>query len=252
MFNREEAEAMLFAGKLMERFSDREIKQHFDSALFKIKSILKTSEKDHLETLQSRIKVDTTPLSAMGDRQSSLLFALQAAAGSKQVVNLDYYSHYKDTRTMRPVEPLGLYFYGSGWHLIAFCRLRKDYRDFRVSRIHSLSQTQESFATEHHQSLERVIQGFSERTHLIPVSVIFNQAVLDSVNEQKYFQGFTKEIVRGNRIEMHFMVSSLPYFGNWLLFFTDQVEILAPSDLKVYLRDLTQNYPLTTDNSQRC
>ena len=31
------------------------------------------------------------------------------------------------------------------WHLIAFCRLRKDYRDFVLSRIHQMSHLGEYF-----------------------------------------------------------------------------------------------------------
>ena len=35
----------------------------------------------------------------------------------------------------REVEPIGLVFYAFNWHLIAWCHMRNDYRDFKVTRI---------------------------------------------------------------------------------------------------------------------
>src|SRR5918993_5100180 len=57
MFNQEEASALLTAGKLVEKMTDDSIRKAYESALLKIKSVLNTSEKDHLENLQSSIQV---------------------------------------------------------------------------------------------------------------------------------------------------------------------------------------------------
>src|SRR4051812_30453187 len=57
MFNQQEASAMLTAGKLVEKMTDDSIRKAYESALFKIRSVLNDSEKDHLENLQSSIAV---------------------------------------------------------------------------------------------------------------------------------------------------------------------------------------------------
>lgn len=44
---------------------------------------------------------------------------------------------------LRDVEPLGLVFYLDQWHLIGWCRLRGDVRDFRVDRIHAVEVSNE-------------------------------------------------------------------------------------------------------------
>ena len=46
----------------------------------------------------------------------------------------------------REIEPLALFFEQNEWNLIAFCRLRKEKRQFLVSRIHDLEATEKSFA----------------------------------------------------------------------------------------------------------
>src|SRR6187551_425409 len=46
MFTQEEGSAMLFAGKLVEKMTDKSIRKEFESALLKIKAVLNESEKD--------------------------------------------------------------------------------------------------------------------------------------------------------------------------------------------------------------
>jgi predicted DNA-binding transcriptional regulator YafY len=66
MFTHEEASALLFGEKLMEKMSDEKTRNEFRSAIYKIKAILKPGEKDHLEKLNDRIAVFN--LNAMSDR----------------------------------------------------------------------------------------------------------------------------------------------------------------------------------------
>src|ERR1700710_269421 len=57
MFTREEATAFLTAEKFVDKLTDATTVTHYQSAMFKIKSILKTAEKDLLENIHSSIEV---------------------------------------------------------------------------------------------------------------------------------------------------------------------------------------------------
>jgi predicted DNA-binding transcriptional regulator YafY len=57
MFTTEEASALLLGAKLIEKMSDHSIKKEFGSALYKIKSVLKSADKEHVEDLESRVAV---------------------------------------------------------------------------------------------------------------------------------------------------------------------------------------------------
>jgi predicted DNA-binding transcriptional regulator YafY len=46
------------------------------------------------------------------------------------------YADEEGTVTARAVRPLGLYFWGKVWTLVAWCELRNDFRSFRLDRIH--------------------------------------------------------------------------------------------------------------------
>src|SRR6185312_1588975 len=49
MFTQEEACALLLGGKLVERFTDGSVKQHFQSALFKNKAVLRSPDKEYVD-----------------------------------------------------------------------------------------------------------------------------------------------------------------------------------------------------------
>ncbi|MBC8153299.1 MAG: YafY family transcriptional regulator, partial [Bacteroidetes bacterium] len=136
MFTNAEASALVFGAKLMDKLADASLREPFQSALYKLKSVLKRDEKEHLDDLEGQVAVlgrsQPTPV------VDALLNQIQMASVRHRVLRLDYRASYADTATQREVEPIGLIYYGSGWHLIAHCRLRRDYRDFRTDRIQRL------------------------------------------------------------------------------------------------------------------
>ena len=56
------------------------------------------------------------------------------------VLRISYTSKRAET-TEREVEPIGVIYYARYWHLIGFCRIRNDYRDFRLDKIEKLVTT---------------------------------------------------------------------------------------------------------------
>src|SRR6185369_3308383 len=137
MFSQEEANAMLMAGKLVEKMTDQSIKKEFESALMKIKAVLNDSEKDHLEMLQSSVEVSRMAHPEATKFPNNFLTDIQKALVNKEVLELEYFSNNNELTT-RQVEPIGIQFYSGSWHMIGWCRLREGYRDFRADRIASL------------------------------------------------------------------------------------------------------------------
>lgn len=60
------------------------------------------------------------------------------------LIEFSYLSN-KNQRTSRKVEPLTIILKGHSWYIYGYCRLRKDFRIFRVSRIRDLTINQEKF-----------------------------------------------------------------------------------------------------------
>lgn len=236
MLTREEATALLFGAKVIEKFADESIRTSFDSALYKIKSVLKRNDQEHLDDLEPRVHVEkrptTPPFSDM------LLADIQRAIGMRQVLQLDYRSAYNDETTVRLVEPVGLYHYGAGWHLIAFCRLRQDYRDFRVDRIRKLDHTGHTYSSQNLLSLPAYLEQIQQNQNLEEVVVFFTKNVVRHLQETKYSYGYVSEEKVGDGVRMKFMTQYSRGVAHWLMMFGNQVRVESPISLKETMREL--------------
>lgn len=60
------------------------------------------------------------------------------------IINFEYFSSYGE-KTLRTIEPLKLVFKGQGWYLYGFCRVKHDFRIFKITRIKNLKLLNETF-----------------------------------------------------------------------------------------------------------
>ncbi len=236
VLSRDEAGALLMGAKLIEKFSDLSVNRHYAMALDKIKAVLDPSQKDHLETLAAHIEVLKSVPATTAGFPNDLLLKIQTLLGQNRLIRIAYTSGYKQENTQRIIEPLGLCFYAAHWHLLAYCRLREDYRDFRVDRIESIAALEEKFNSRRHGNLKNLISRIVFATDLNPACVRFDHDVTGFIQDQKHYFGFVEERPLAHQIEMHFLTASYDYFSRWLLSFTDSVEVVSPEPLKTIMR----------------
>ncbi|HXB92532.1 MAG TPA: YafY family protein [Puia sp.] len=239
MFTQEEASALLVGAKLAEQFTDGSINGHFNAALFKIKAVLRTTDKEYVDSLTEHMEV-LSRYSPDSDSPQQHLSRLQQAVVHKRVVQLQYRSSLKDETTLRKVEPIGLLHYGSAWHLIAWCRLRNGYRDFRLSRMLSVLLEDAAFDPGAHPSIREYIDRIRAESDLVEAVVHFKKETVRYLQQQKYMNGFVSEEDLGEYVSMKFLSSSLSYFGRWLLTYTDHVRVVSPAELKSIMKELSE------------
>lgn len=145
-FSTDEANALLLMESIVSGFADKSIFLHYSSALTKVKSVLRSSQKESLEFLANNIKFQAPPCFI---RHADYLSSIQQAISQRRVLEIEYTNLQKEV-SKRKAEPIGLVFYAFNWHLIGWCHLKKDYRDFRVSRILRLQCTDEDFTRKKH------------------------------------------------------------------------------------------------------
>ncbi len=237
MFNRSEAAALLTGEKLMEQHSDHSNRQQFSNAMQKIRAVLRGGDKDFLESLDENIAVLRTR-KADDQFPNRFLTDIQDALARQRVLALEYYSFYNDSVTRREIEPIGIFHMNSSWHLIGFCRLRQDYRDFRADRIKNLSLTEHSFDKNARMTLQQYLshEFESDPDHPNLVKVRFSHDVARYLQEQKYHYGMVQERTEGDDVEMTFLYNNLGYFSRWLLMFGNRVTIVEPEELKVVIQ----------------
>jgi len=235
MFTKEEASAFLLAEKLVGKLSDSGVANAFESALYKVKSVLKVNEKEYLDSLNQKITVyNREPL---GEGQQNLfLFDIQAALASKKVLKIGYTANYNKQSSSRFIEPVSLCNYDMRWHLIAYCRLRNAYRDFRLDRLNALEIQAEQYNSNDHLSLDEYFAQMTQDNSLINIQLRVHKSIADSLASSKYWFGLVEELKDGEYYDMKFAYSDLPYFAKWVLSMEDQVEILQPIALKDCVR----------------
>lgn len=240
MFSQEEANALLLGGKLAEKMTDGSVQKHFAAALFKIKAVLRTTDKENLDQLTDNIAVlRNRPVTEETSDQH--LAALQRSIVEKRAIFIRYQSNNTDEVTERIIEPIGLWYYSQYWHLIGWCRMRKSYRDFRVSRIQRLQVKDEQFNLADHPTLQTYIETMVHNTsELKEVVIRIDKEVARYLKESKYYYGFVREEEEAGFIRMYFLTSSLNYFGRWLLMFTNAVTVEAPADMFRIMSDFIE------------
>lgn len=236
MFTREEATAFLTAEKFVEKLTDVSTMNHHKSAMYKIRAILKTAEKNLLEDIDNKIEVIKSHSQLNVDNKDHIQTLLNSIA-QKNVVTIDYFANHSQEHTKRDIEPVGIFYKESRWHLIAFCRMRNDYRDFRIDRINNLQVTAKVFDSKH-PTLKAYIAQTAKEQELDLVVIRVDRSVYAYLDYQKYYSGFVSEKAVGHQIEMTFLTNSLEGFARWFLMFGDQAEIISPDCLKERVADI--------------
>jgi predicted DNA-binding transcriptional regulator YafY len=235
MFTPEEASALFTGGKFVESLTDASLRKHAESALLKIRSVLPDTTQDYLEKLQASTALLAGRANNPNGFRNDVLVTIQDAIVHRNVIGLEYYAVYRDASTKREVEPLGLLYYANHWHLIAYCRLRQDFRDFRTDRIKSIRQKDETFAERNGFSLKEYLKDFRKMDNPVEVKVKFDRQIASYVRDRHSY-GLVDEEEAADGVMMTFLTDHLNWMVHWLISYSTMVRVISPDALRETLR----------------
>jgi len=238
MFSPEEAFAFVTGGLLVERMTDASMRDAIRSAMGKVTAVLPAGLQGRVDRLRK-----TTVIGTRSPTKGSVpLSTVQRVMAEGCVLRLHYHGAARGEPTERLVEPRGLVFYMDHWHLIAWCRLRGDMRDFRVDRIVRCETLPEPISPHPgfnlHEHLAKCV--VSERSEFAVIEV--PDYLLDTVRR---FWGPTiveEEPVASKRARVRFAyrAEGLDYVSRWLLSLGPEAEIVSPEVLRKKVAELAQ------------
>ena len=155
MLTEQQANALILAEQLVLQNSDASFVQDYSEAIDKIKSILRYTAKDKANLLADRTQYAEVKNQA---RKTSILSDLQYALTNYHLVKIAY-TNKDGAATERFIEPFAL-LSAENWYMIAWCRLRKEFRFFRLDRIQHLH-----MLTEHFEPHKLTLQEYFDQNH---------------------------------------------------------------------------------------
>ncbi len=137
-FNEDNIAALSLAVRLASSIPDTDAKNKLCNLLEEISRRQAPAESMSWRDISEKISVKNIEYAQVNQKHFA---EVVSALFQNRPLQITYYSPHTDKKTERTVLPLHLIQYMGSWHMIAFCALRNDMRNFALSRIRSVSRT---------------------------------------------------------------------------------------------------------------
>lgn len=232
MLTADEATALFVGAEMVKQFADGSLSEPMTAAIDKLRAVLPRDRQDQVERLARQTVIvgrhaTTTPNPA----SQAWLLPVQRGIAQRKVLRMVYRTRSRGDDTARDVEPLGVVFYGGAWMLVGWCRLRHDYRHFRIDRIQRLEMLNETIPARPDFSLAKHLAEQSAREQTVRARVWFS----DRVRERAWAESYAtpiEELRRDGGGEYTFYTFSLEWLARWLLSFGTEAQAIEPAELR--------------------
>ena len=235
MLTAREAATLLLGTEFMKLQSDASLAKDADLVGMKIHQVLPREIQDYVERLQENTVMDPYWLHrhkpAVSDSEEGRWYELSQAVARQYSVLMEYHVASRDELTRRTVDPLGLVYYTDHWNLIAFDHLRKDIRNFRLEKIHSLRVLLERFERPEGFDLAEHLAARGESPRNIPVTIRFDRQLYRWARSSVPAV-IDEETTDEDQVTVRFEFENMEYIANWLLRYGTQAEALEPAALR--------------------
>ena len=206
-------------------------------ALQGMKKVKGQDEKDILEKLSilfnkkinDWIKID---FSNWGNIQEERFDIIKSAILNKQLVQFTYYNSNGE-ESKRTVEPLQIWFKDKSWYLVSYCKLKQDYRIFKIARIKEVKMLQEHFERE---LPKEENEQYNFKT--IELELEINKAMTYRVYDEFESKEITKKQDGNFIIKVKYPENEWVY--GYILSFGEYAKVLNPGYAKNIIKDKLQ------------
>lgn len=159
--------------------------------------------------------------------------AREAIEKNRQL-KLEYLSFSNDELTCRVIDPYILEIREGCYHLIGFCHLRDELRDFRISRIKKLEMLDETFERPENFYEQYSQNRFEKMTgdEEVTLKIIFEEQAAKYIKEYESYKADKIKELGDNRILFEKKTTYTPDILQWVLRFGADAEVLEPEALR--------------------
>ena len=175
------------------------------------------------------IKID---FSGWSPSQENTFQIVKSAILNKQLIEFIYYNSMGE-QTSRIVEPLQIWFKDKSWYLISYCRLKKDYRFFKLTRIKEIQLLEEHFERELPEQ-----KGKVTKVETILLEVEISKEMAFRVYDEFDGNEITKKEDGNFLVKTEFPKNEWVY--SFLLSFGEDLKVISPKYAKDIIKDKLQ------------
>lgn len=253
-FTTDEATMLILGSDLMAQSFDAQYRSAALAASRKIENVLPEKLRDEVRYLQDSIRFVTTD-AIQSPTESEKLLQLRRAILQRNTIRFRYFTrhpsssasteihsevptedHPSPSQSSREADPYGLVHFFNAWHIIAYCHLRKDIRNFRLDRMDDLVLLPKTFQRPANFKMGPSQSGQQRSMHVV---ALFDKEVARWVRESRSFYTVSEEETPGG-----LLVTLNPRQESeilqWLLSWGCHVRVLEPETLRQRIAEEAQ------------
>jgi predicted DNA-binding transcriptional regulator YafY len=231
----EELSSLLIARKMLQDISGGSIGDEISSIVDKITNILKKHSvvADHIDDAFSFQLIEYSPA------PEAVFKAVLESCLKKKCLNFTYYSPATEEKSDRTVEPYHLLNYMGTWHTIGYCHLRKEIRDFALSRISEAKVLKKSFKTPADFDFKKYFLstfGLYKGKSTKEVTLRFTPEKSKWIKDQIWHKNQKVKLLEDGSLEISFPVSDFSEIKREILKHGDAVTVIKPESLRELIK----------------
>ena len=206
-------------------------------ALQGMKKVRGKDEKDILEKLSivfnkeinDWIRIDFSNWSK-GNGQENRFELIKSAILKEKIIEFTYYNSNGEV-SKRKVEPLQIWFKDKSWYLIAYCKMKQDYRIFKIARIKEIKILEEHFERELPKEKKEEKHNFKNILLELEISKEMTYRVYDEFENSEISKKEDGNFI----VKVEYPENEWVY--GYILSFGEHIKVLSPNSAKSIIKD---------------
>jgi predicted DNA-binding transcriptional regulator YafY len=231
-YSEESVISFALAVRLASTIPDTRIKNELYDFIGKVFNVRYHGRKLDIRDVSEKISVKNIEYSRVNEEY---FHSIVNALFQGTPLTISYYSPHSKNETERTVLPLHLMQYMGSWHLIAFCSLRNDIRDFALSRIRSMDLSGQNICLpddlppvkEYTRKHFGIMQGGKTRK----VCLKFSPSVADWIEEKVWHPEQEQTLKKDGSLELRFPAADFKELIKRILSHGPDVKVIFPKSL---------------------
>jgi predicted DNA-binding transcriptional regulator YafY len=172
-----------------------------------------------------------------------ILKKIEESIVNETSVEMEYRTNNEEQPKHRLINPYGLVYWNNNWYVIAYCHLRKEIRNFKVSRIINMNQTAITFQRPQPFSasdffMKSILPQVEDKRELTPFIICGKTDAVDDISQHWFLRHHLKERSSKKAIFLVGEEALHRYVPYLLLPYGKSIQIVEPISLKQKMIDV--------------